>query len=228
MKRVGVIVLVSLLVGSSTQEAERDTQLRDLPDEFRDLLKSVTQDDIRVRRQAAADLCISILKRNGVWRTDPRNWHIRTEEGIRMEVKAVRTSKQKPDLAIANMCAHCMGMLKSGAWRMAPVGKTDPVEKELLSLLSVTDDPVVKTMLLVGLASSPTVKARDAIIAATADSDLGVRKSANYLVQHCSANDFGPIGVIHIGSPAGDVDASGQKIRAMYKEDKTLGGTIRD
>ena len=84
---------------------------------------------------------------------------------------------------------------------------------------------------MVGLASSSTATARDAVVAATADPDAGVRKSANYLVQRGTANSFGPIGCIHGGSPTEDVDASGRKIRAIYKWDKTVGagwGPMRD
>ena len=121
-----------------------------------------------------------------------------------------------------------MGMLKSGAWRTAPVTKADPLEDRILDIVKTAEDPVVKTILLVGLASSSTEKARDAVVGATADSDLGVRKSAKFLVQRCSANHFGPIGVIHSGSPEVDVDASGQKIREMYKKDKTLSERMKE
>ncbi len=212
------------IVKQSTDSSAPDAVLP--ADEFRVLLHSVTQDDIDLRRQAAADISISILKENGVWRTDNSNWKIPTEEGIRMEVKGVRTSDQEPHLAIANMCAHTMGMLRSAAWRTAPLEKAETLEKEVISVLTATDDPVAKTILLVGLASSPTESARDVVVASTADADLGVRKCANYLIQQCSANSLGPIGVIHIGSPPGDVDASGQKIRAMYEKDKTLSARI--
>ena len=197
--------------------------MRDSDDTVGQLLTSVTEDDLDLRRQAAADLCIAMLKRNRVWRAEPFNWKIPTEEGLRMEVGAVRSSKQRRNLALANMCAHCMGMLNSGAWRTSPTEEADPLEEKLVSIVRATDDPVVKIILLVGLASSATAGARDAVVAATGDVDLGVRKSANYLVQRCAANSFGPIGVIHIGSPAGDIDASGQKIRAIYRWDKSVG-----
>jgi len=114
-------------------------------------------------------------------------------------------------------------MLKSGSWSTAPIEKADPAEQDLIRALDAANDPVVRTLLLVGLASSPTLQARDAIVAATADADLGVRRSANYLVERCSANHFGPVGVIHIGSTKEEVDASGSKIRELYKQDKTLG-----
>lgn len=218
-----VVVLLYSLVGCTTRATSQESQQRDSEDVVGQLLTSVTEDDLVLRRQAAADLCIAMLKRNRVWRVEPFNWKIPTEEDIRMEVKAVRSSKQKPDLAIANMCAHCMGMLRGAVWRTPPVTKADPFEEELVSIVKTTNDPVVKTILLVGLASSPTARARDVIVASTADGDLGVRQSANFLVQLCSANSFGPIGVIHIGSPAGDVDASGQKIRAVYRWDRTVG-----
>ena len=170
-----------------------------------------------------------MLKRNDVWRKRKEffDWKTPTEEGIRLEVKAVRSSKQSPDLATANMCAHSMGMLEFGAWRTAPTEDTDPLEEKAIAVVKTTHDSVVKTILLVGLASSPTAKARDAVVAATADADLGVRMSANFLVQRCSANHFGPIGVIHIGSPAGDVDISGRRMRELHEIDKLLGARKR-
>jgi hypothetical protein len=216
-------MLLASMIGCTTHEAEDRSVATDSTVDLHGLLDSVTQDDLDGRREAAADLCIAMLKKNGVWRTDPFNWKIPTEEDIRAEVEHVPSSKQKPDLAIANMCAHCMGMLRSGVWRTLPVTKAEPFEERLIRIVKTTDDAVVKTILLVGLASSSTEGARDVIVAATADDDLGVRKSANYLVQRCSANSFGPIGVIHIGSPAGDVDVSGQRIRELYGKDKTLG-----
>ena len=220
---LALIVLFCGLVGCTTRGTSQEAQLKKTDHSVGQLLTSVIEDDLEVRRQAAADLCIAMLKRNGVWRVEPLNWKILTEEEIRMAVGGVRSSKQERELALANMCAHCMGMLKSGAWRTAPIDEEDPLEENLVSVVRATDDPVVKIMILVGLASSPTTRARDAVVAATSDAVLGVRKSANYLVQRGTANYFGPIGVIHIGSPAGDVDASGQKIRAIYRWDKTVG-----
>lgn len=217
-----VIPLLIVLVGCTVRTTSQEMRPTDSTVGFDHLLRDATKNDLNSQRQAAGDLCIAMLKRNDVWQVDPLNWKIQTEDGIRLEVKAVSSSKQRPDLAIANMCAHCMGMLKPGAWRTAPVTKADPLEDRILDIVKTTEDPVVKTILLVGLASSPTEKARDAVVASTADADLGVRRSANYLVQRGSANSFGPIGVIHIGSPEVDIDASGQKIREIYKNDKTL------
>jgi hypothetical protein len=222
MKSFPVIALLIVLVGCTVRSTLQEKRPPDSTGAFDHLFRAATKNELESRRQAAADLCIALLKRNDVWQVDPLNWKIQTEDGIRLEVKAVRSSKQQPDLAVSNMCAHCMGMLKPGAWRTAPVTKVDPLEDRILDVVKTTEDPVVKTILLVGLASSSTEKARDAVVASTADADLGVRKSANYLVQRCSANSFGPIGVIHGGSPETDVDASGQKIREMYKKDKTL------
>ncbi|MHC4656147.1 MAG: hypothetical protein ACYS91_14195 [Planctomycetota bacterium] len=231
MKSFPVIALLIVLVGCTVRSTSQETRPTDSTGAFEHLLRAATKNDLNSRRQAAADLCITMLKRSDVWQADPLNWKIPTEEGIKLEVKAVRSSKQQPDLAVSNMCAHCMGMLKSGAWRTAPVTKADSLEDRILDIVKTTEDPVVKTILLVGLASSSTEKARDEVVAATADADLGVRKSANYLVQRCSANSFGPIGVIHGGSPEVDVDAASRKIRAIYRWDKTLGvgwGPMRD
>jgi hypothetical protein len=186
------------------------------------LLSAIKDNGIDKRRDAAANLSIFLLKKNNVWRKELDNWKIPTEEGIRMEVKAVRTSKQKPDLALANMCAHCMGMIKSGSWRKAPIKKEDKIENKIIQLLKKNKDPIVKTILLVGLASSPTEKARDIIVKATGDNNLGVQKSAVYLIERCSSNYFGPIGNIHIGSPKNDVKKAGEKIRKIYKKDKML------
>ena len=233
MKDRVLVVFMSVLAGCSTPGASRKPTHRHAAGEFDDLFNTVVQDDVDLRRQAAADLGIALLNKTHVWRKPEGIFDTKTptEEGIRAEVKAVRSSKQSPDLATANMCAHCMGMLKLGAWRTAPTEDTGPLEDRAIGVVKNTHDSVVKTILLVGLASSPTTRARDAVVAATADPDLGVRKSANYLVQRCSANYFGPIGVVHIGSPASDVRAAGQKIRAIYRWDKTLGagwGQMRD
>lgn len=188
---------------------------------------AVSGKDIVAQRHAAADLSILLMKRNGIWYEDPLNlnWKILSEDDFRREVKVVGSS-QEMDLALPNMCAHCMGRLITGAWRTPAIEKKDNLEARVIQLVNTTDDPAVKVILLVGLASSKTATARDAVVAATADPELGVRKGANYLVERCTANSFGPIGVIHIGSPAGDVDASGRNIRALYKSDKTLGATL--
>jgi len=200
-------------------------------DAGRALLDTAGAEELSVRRRAAADLSILLKKRNGVWRKQPDNWKIPTEAGIRVEVDALRRSDQKTDLALANMAAHCMGMLVTGAWQTPPKRKDDGLEADVIRLVRTTDDPAVKVILLVGLASSKTAAARDAVVAATADPDPGVRKSAVYLVERGTANYFGPGGCIHIGSPTADVDAAGRKIRAIYKRDKTVGagwGPMRD
>ncbi len=202
-----------------------------LPADLRAALTAVVNDDVDVRRRAAADLCIALLKRNGVWHIEPWHWRIPTEEGVRLEVQTVRASKQTPNLAVANMCAHCMGMLRSGAWRRPPEARYDPLEKAVIEANKATDDAVVRMILLVGLASSQSEAARDVVVAATDDSYPGVRKGACYLVECCVASAFGPIGNIHIGSSERDVRAAGQKIRAIYRWDKTLGagwGRMRD
>ena len=103
MKSIGIIMLLSLLGGCTTQEVEDKIESTDSTAEFHGLLNSVTKTDIAGRRKSAADLCIIMLKRNQLWRTDPWDWKIPTEEGIRMEVKSVRSSQQEPDLAIANV-----------------------------------------------------------------------------------------------------------------------------
>lgn len=223
MRRSAVIALLSLLVGCSHGRISHEAQSQRSTGEFSSLLTSVGDGDVDVRRQAAADLCIALLKKNGVWRPDPLNWKMPTEEGICMEVKAVRTSKQAPDLAIANMCGHCMGMIKPGVWRGTSRLTKDPLEDAVIAIVARTDDAVVRIILLIGLASSQREAARDAIIAATDDPHLGVRKGACYLVERCARRPFGPIGNIHIGSPREDVDAAGRRIRNAYREDRALG-----
>jgi hypothetical protein len=174
------------------------------------------------QRHAAADLTVELMKRNGIWYEDPLNWKILSEADFRREVEPV-SSTRGLDLDLANMCAHCMGRLLPSAWRTHPIERKDELEARAIQLMDTTDDPVVRVILLVGLASSKTAAARDTVVAATEDPQLGVRKSACYLVERCTAKSFGPIGVIHIASPASDVDAAGRKIRAVYKSDKTLG-----
>lgn len=233
MKDRVLVVCVSVLVGCSTPGGSRKPAHRHAAGEFDDLFNTVVEDDVDLRRQAAADLGIALMKRNNVWRKSERSFDTKTptEEGIRAEVKAVRSSKQSPDLATANMCAHCMGMLRSGAWRRLPEPRHDPLEKAIVEANKATDDAVVRMILLVGLASSQSEAARDVVVAATDDSHPGVRKGACYLVERCVASAFGPIGNIHIGSSESDVRAAGQKIRAIYRWDKTLGagwGQMRD
>jgi|WetSurMetagenome_2_1015567.scaffolds.fasta_scaffold130722_2 hypothetical protein len=226
MKKVGILFFLILLTGCKAREFGDKSESTTQTKEYNNLLGLVIKEDISSRHQAAADLCIILLKRNNMWKPDPLNWKIPTEDGIRGEVQAVQSSNQEPYLAIANMCAHCMGMIKSGIWRTSPVNNIDPLEKKIISIVKSTNDPVVKTIFLVGLASSPTEIARDVIVDSTADDDLGVRMSVNFLIERCSANYFGPIGVIHSGSSESDVEKSGQKIRMIYKEDKTLSARI--
>ena len=88
------------------------------------LLDAVGVEDSAARRRAAADLSVLLMKRNGIWRKEPDNWKIPTEAGIRLEVDALRTSDQEPDLALANMASHSMGMLVTGAWQTRRRGKT--------------------------------------------------------------------------------------------------------
>jgi len=210
-------VLVAPLSACEAEAADK------VPDEVRRLLSEAGSEDVDQRRDAAAQVAILLLKRNGAWRKEPFNWKIRTERGIRMEVKAVRSSDQRPDLALANMCAHCMGMLASGTWLKPPTDTVDLVESLVIGLLNKTSDPVVKTILLVGLGSSKTGAARDAVVSATGDPDPGVQKGACYLVERCAANYFGPVGNIGIGSTEASVNAAGKKIRSIYRWDRTLG-----
>lgn len=226
MKTLALLVVAALGFGCDVFASEPWLEKLRSTEEIHEALLTVTDDDPDVRRVAAAEACIFLLKTNGVWRVESHNWKIPSEDGIRAEAKYVRKSKQTPDLAIANMAAHCMGSLPSGAWRKASVGEPDATEKRVLDALKKSKDPAAKALLLVGLASSSTEDARDTIVAATLDPDLGVRKVANYLVQRCSANSFGPIGVIHIGSPEKDVELSGERIRKMYETDKSLIGDV--
>jgi len=204
------------LIGRKNTEK---TQLQDL------ILTASSSNDLIARRHAAAKLCVLLMKRNGIWRESSLNdfdWKLLSEEDFLREVELVG-STQDLDLDLANMCAHCMGRLIRGAWQIPPIEKTDDFEVDVIELLNTTDDPAVKVILLVGLTSSKTATARNVVVAATADSQVGIRKSANYLVERMTANSFGPLGVIHIASPTDDVDASGRKIRAIYRWDKTLG-----
>ena len=217
------LALVMLAAGSCGEAGDGTRSVGEIPTELEELLRAAEHHDVDTRREAAANLSIALLKRNRAWRTEPHNWKIRTEEGIRMEVKGVRSSKQTPDLAIANMCAHCMGMLKGGSWQKPPLDGKDPFEEAVARLSRESKDPVVRTILLVGLASSLRVGARDTVVAATSDPHAGVRKSACYLVERCTRTPFGPGGNIHIGSPEEDVGAAGENIRALYRWDRTLG-----
>jgi hypothetical protein len=230
MKNVAVAVLLSVLARSSATGTLRGDEQAELTGDLRALLRSVSERNINLRRQAAADLCVALLKTNGVWRdqrTDPFNHRIPSEEGIRMEVNSVRGSKQAPELAIANMCAHCMGMLKLAAWRIPAHSREDSLEKAVINIIKATDDPVVKMVLLIGVASSEGQGGRDVVVEATADSHLGVRKGACYLVEKCTAKAFGPIGNIHIDSAEEDVETAGKRIRGAYERDKMFGMKTR-
>ena len=186
-------------------------------------LPSLSSDDVNKRRQAAAELCISLLKKNRVWRRDPFNWKIPTEEGLKAEVRGVRSSDQSAELAIANMCAHSMSMLPSRSWREPPIAKIGALEKAIIGAVKANRDPVVRMILLVGLASSGGEAARDVVVASTADRHPGVRKGACFLVERCTAQAFGPVGVIHVGSELKDVKIAGERIRGAYWVDRTFG-----
>ena len=110
----------------------------------------------------------------------------------------------------------------------APLDVRDPLEEAIADVVQASKDPVVRTVLLLGLASSTRKHARDTIVGATADPHLGVRKSSCYLIERCTRSAFGPLGNIHIGSPEKDVDTAGKRIREAYKKDVKFGSRAKD
>jgi hypothetical protein len=184
------------------------------------LLRMATSRDQAVRRRASADLAIFLLKKNGVWRENVSpislSWRIPDERGIRMEMAALRSSRQKPEYALANLCAHCMGMVPVRAWHARPVRVEDEFEGRVCRLAAESPDPAVRVILLVGLQSSKTYAARKTIVVATADPELGVRKSAVFLVDQASGGASGPCGAVGVDSSAADVDYAGKSIRESF------------
>lgn len=222
--RVFCSVLMSLIVLSIVAAIDRAPATeKSLSEADRLLLAASDQKDIVNRHLAAADICILLLKRDGEWiKNNGLDWNILREQDFRLEVSHVHKSDQTEDLAIANMCAHCMGMLKGGAWLNRPVEGENETEITIAKLAKESKDPVVRTLLLLGLASSSRIAARDAVVAATQDAHLGVRKSVCYLIERRTRSAFGPIGNIHIGSSENDVRVAGERIRNAYVKDKTF------
>ena len=217
------MVLVSLAVQPIATGSDSDQATKKSLSETDRLLAVADHKDIDNRRLAAADICILLLKRNGEWRqSDSLDWKILREQEFRLEASHVRKSDQTEDLAVPNMCAHCMGMLRGGAWLSRPAEGEDSLEQAVAKLAKESKDPAVRALLLLGLASSSRIAARDAVVAATQDAHLGVRKSACYLIERRTRSAFGPIGNIHIGSTENDVRVAGERIRNAYAKDKVF------
>jgi hypothetical protein len=176
-------------------------------------------------RSAAAERCIALLKKNNVWQVDPFNWRIPDEDGFLLEVTSVRRSDQSPELALENMCFHCMTMLelKPRRWRTGVDEATTATEVEAIEDAKSSADPVVRMLLLIGLASSQSEAARDTVVAAIGDPDLGVQVGAYSLVEVCTGESFTSAGCIQIGSSPSEVEIAAKRLRDAYRKDKTFG-----
>jgi hypothetical protein len=119
-----------------------------------------------------------------------------------------------------------MAMFATGTWAIPPLKDANALELNAAGLARHSSDPLVRAILLIGLTSSRNEVARDAVVAATADEQLGVRKTVCYLVERCTGQCFGPCGVIHIGSPEEDVGVAIQRILKAYSVDKTFGAIM--
>ena len=219
MRHLLLLIVMAALCGCAQRRPWLEFEVNSPPvADAEELLRLATSRDQAVRRRAAADLAILLMKRNGVWRenVEAYDWKIPDEKGIRMEMAALWSSDQKPEYALANLCAHCSGMLPGKAWHAAPARIEDEFEGRVSRVAAESADPAVRVILLVGIASSKTLAARKAVVAATADPELGVRKSAVFLIDHASGGASGPSGAIHVGSPAADVDYAGKSIRESF------------
>ena len=185
-------------------------------------LQTIAQGDEQERRLAAADLCILLLKENDSWSDAPTpftyfEWAAATPESMRLTLTQFSKGDPIEVSDIANMCAHQMSRLKFRRWLNPCVKERSKLEDQIVDAIQRSDDPMVKTMLLIGLTSSPRKFARDAMVRATSDSNLGVRKSICYLISACTGRDFGPIGCIHIGSSEKSVNIACEAMRMEYE-----------
>lgn len=218
-------LLFGLLLGITAgllDESEEPAE--EIPPEVLAWLEAAEDDDPDKAGAAAAELAIYQMERAGITREpDPFDWKSPSKEKIRGGVRAVRKSTQKPEHAIANMCAHTKGWLRAKNWRELPAPETDWLDQRMIGIVQRSEDPVVRTMLLEGLGASDSEVARDAIVAATGDAHPGVRKSACYLVESLARTSFGLGGSTGIASEIDVVQKRGRIIRNMYHWDKTLG-----
>lgn len=231
---VMALPLLLLTVGCCQQEGKPPATEPKQPmkDESRDpteiLLSKAVGTDALESRFAAAELCILLTKRTGRWLTydqlqDTDRMVVLSEKDFPLEVRAYSESDQKPEYSLDNLGAHCMGMVPHGAWRTPPTQSSDPLEERCIEVVKNARDPAVRVLLLAGLATSSTTKARDAVVAATLDSELGVRKVAMYLIERLTCRLFAHTGNIHIGSSPESVEEAAAQVRMFYRWDKTFG-----
>lgn len=171
--------------------------------------------------QFYAKLCYNHLKKHTHPRESTFEEYTPGEADFVAAARNFYPTRQREDLALANLCAHLMhGNI--GTVEVNPSVKADPELPRLVRYSVTHSDPLVRILMLLALAADPSPESRAAMIQASFDPHPGVRKGVCYLIEQVTGQYFGPIGNIHIGSSTGEVDQACQSIRECYKKDPRM------